>query len=212
MYAPIDIDIKCDKISEFKRDIKSEMMKIMDKCYWIEDEQMVAFSKDAYENINKAENMFRSFMLNYMIHTYGGNWIESISKELKGNITEKSKADRDSLIDLKDVNLDLYSLYISDLNNMVENEYKVESNIMIKTVKELDVNEKDEYKDFIESDLSSNVKPVFFYRKNVPTIVKRRYVDRELSKLFEVYFFDPDPPFDEIDKEVCPWLEKNINN
>lgn len=162
LYEPADIDIKCDKISEFKRDIKSEMMQIMDKCYWIEDDQMVAFSKEAYENINKAENMFRSFMLNYMIHTYGGNWIESISKELKGNITEKFRAYRDSLIDLKDVNLDLYSLYINDLNNLVENEYKVESNIMIKTRNELDVNDKNEYKDIVK-----------FIKKNSSTIPEK---------------------------------------
>lgn len=189
--APEELDIKSDEISDFKRDIKSSMMEIMDKCYWIEDDQMLAFSKDAYENINKAENMFRSFMLNYMINTYGGNWFDAISKELRGTITEKSKAYMDSLTDLKDVNLDIYSLYINDLNNLVENEYNIESSIMIKTRKELNVNHKNGYRDiarFIKNNSSTipeksikikSFKKTMFWEESIGTYVHNSEIFRK---------------------------------
>jgi rfaE bifunctional protein nucleotidyltransferase chain/domain len=45
--------------------------------------------------------------------------------------------------------------------------------------------------EFIRAKLAPNVKPMFFYKKNSPTIVKRRFVERYLlQKLFEVYIFN----------------------
>lgn len=45
--------------------------------------------------------------------------------------------------------------------------------------------------DFVRERLAPNVEPTFFYKKNSPTIVKRRYVESYLlSKLFEVYIFN----------------------
>lgn len=55
-----------------------------------------------------------------------------------------------------------------------------------------------EYEDIIRANLKSNVNLVLTYKKNSPTIVKRRYLDEYLrQKLFEVYeinddFFDQD--------------------
>jgi bifunctional ADP-heptose synthase (sugar kinase/adenylyltransferase) len=44
----------------------------------------------------------------------------------------------------------------------------------------------------------------------VGSIVKRRYVDSNLLKLFEVYFYNGHPCQENIDPQVCSWLEKNV--
>jgi rfaE bifunctional protein nucleotidyltransferase chain/domain len=49
----------------------------------------------------------------------------------------------------------------------------------------------DSREDFVRERLAPNVKPTFFYKKDSPTIIKRRYVESYLlSKLFEVYIFN----------------------
>jgi rfaE bifunctional protein nucleotidyltransferase chain/domain len=65
------------------------------------------------------------------------------------------------------------------------------------------------HEEFICSKLQKNVSPAFFYFEDSPTIVKRRYVDGDLLKLFEVYFYNDHPSPEAIDSQVCPWLEKN---
>ena len=65
------------------------------------------------------------------------------------------------------------------------------------------------YEDFILSKLKNNIHPEFFYYPDAPTIVKRRYVDEDLVKLFEVYFYNDEPSIAELDPIVCSWLEKN---
>jgi rfaE bifunctional protein nucleotidyltransferase chain/domain len=64
--------------------------------------------------------------------------------------------------------------------------------------------------EFIRSKLHGNVSPAFFYFQDAPTIVKRRYVDTNLQKLFEVYFYNDHPSQENIDPQVCSWLEKNV--
>jgi rfaE bifunctional protein kinase chain/domain/rfaE bifunctional protein nucleotidyltransferase chain/domain len=49
----------------------------------------------------------------------------------------------------------------------------------------------DSREEFVRKNLAPNVKPHFLYKKNSPTIVKRRYVESYLmQKLFEVYVFN----------------------
>jgi len=51
--------------------------------------------------------------------------------------------------------------------------------------------EKNSREDFIRSKLKPNVVPVFLYKKNAPTIVKRRFIDGySTNKLFEIYIMD----------------------
>ncbi len=51
--------------------------------------------------------------------------------------------------------------------------------------------EKGEYESFIRKNLNSNVNVVFHYKKESPTIVKRRYIEEYSSqKLFEIYEID----------------------
>ena len=68
----------------------------------------------------------------------------------------------------------------------------------------------DSHEAFIRSKLLTNVEPVFFHFRDAPTVTKRRFVDADLSKLFEVYFFREDPAFDEAD--VCRWLASHIQS
>ncbi|MBL4761325.1 MAG: adenylyltransferase/cytidyltransferase family protein [Gammaproteobacteria bacterium] len=63
---------------------------------------------------------------------------------------------------------------------------------------------------FIRSKLLDNVTAEFFMLKDRPTIVKRRYVDGDISKLFEVYFYnEADIPKD-VDERITAWLDENL--
>jgi len=68
------------------------------------------------------------------------------------------------------------------------------------------------FEGFIEESLSSNVVPRFFYREDVGTIVKRRYVTQGASrKLFEICYIDNGdiPPVLQVD--ICEYLKQTIN-
>ena len=67
----------------------------------------------------------------------------------------------------------------------------------------------DSHEEFIRSKLHKNVTLESFYFKDAPTVVKRRYVDGDLLKLFEVYFYNDHPSSEHIEPEVCSWLKKN---
>jgi rfaE bifunctional protein nucleotidyltransferase chain/domain len=69
--------------------------------------------------------------------------------------------------------------------------------------------EQESHEGFIRSKLKKNVHPELFYFQDAPTIVKRRYVNADLSKLFEVYFYNDKPSSECIDNKLCLWLEKN---
>ena len=64
------------------------------------------------------------------------------------------------------------------------------------------------HEEFIRSKLLKNVSPQFFYFQDAPTVVKRRYVDADLAKLFEVYYYNDHPSPKEIDPQVCSWIGK----
>ncbi len=68
----------------------------------------------------------------------------------------------------------------------------------------------DSHEDFIREKLQQNVSPVFSRFRNAPTVTKRRFVDNDLAKLFEVYFFQETPVLEHEGREVCKWLEENV--
>lgn len=70
----------------------------------------------------------------------------------------------------------------------------------------------DNHEQFIRGKLLANVVPRFYYFKDAPTVTKRRFVDTEMSKLFEVYFFKEDPVLSERDGSICEWLEANTDS
>ena len=66
------------------------------------------------------------------------------------------------------------------------------------------------YETFIRSKLLPNVTPTFFEIEGAPTVAKRRFVDEDLNRLFEVYFCSEEPIPDAVDDEVCGWLNANL--
>lgn len=68
----------------------------------------------------------------------------------------------------------------------------------------------DSHEEFIRERLKENVTPVFTYFKDAPTVTKRRFVDADLAKFFEVYFFQESPEFADEGKQSLAWLEKNL--
>jgi len=66
--------------------------------------------------------------------------------------------------------------------------------------------------EFIRANLSKNIQPQFFYRRDASTTLKKRFVESAyLTKMFETYDFnDTDLP-PEIEKELCQYLESKIN-
>lgn len=61
--------------------------------------------------------------------------------------------------------------------------------------------------DFIQNHLKPNVRPVFFYREDATTVIKRRFVDPAfLSKMFQICFLDDSPLPAEVDRELQDYL------
>lgn len=70
----------------------------------------------------------------------------------------------------------------------------------------------DSHETFIREKLHNNVKPVFFTFADAPTVTKRRFVDSDLTKLFEIYLFKENAVSGDTEKLICQWLEANIES
>lgn len=70
----------------------------------------------------------------------------------------------------------------------------------------------DSHELFIREKLLPNVTPSFFYFQDAPTVTKRRFVDADLSKLFEVYFYREDSVQGETENQICQWLNAHIES
>ena len=68
----------------------------------------------------------------------------------------------------------------------------------------------DSHEDYIRSKLEKNITPFFTYFKDAPTLTKRRFVDGDLTKLFEVYFYQDEPTFKDDGKFVEKWLNDHL--
>ncbi len=72
---------------------------------------------------------------------------------------------------------------------------------------------KDSCEEFITGRLQSNIKPKFFYRDDVPTTIKRRFVGKGTGrKLFEVCYMDDNPIPDQLEKEIMDYLDGIISD
>ncbi|SVD77563.1 uncharacterized protein METZ01_LOCUS430417, partial [marine metagenome] len=69
-----------------------------------------------------------------------------------------------------------------------------------------------ENEEFIRSNLAENIFPEFYYFIDAPTVVKQRFVDSDLNKLFEVYLCKENSKLENSGKEVCSWLDKNVGD
>lgn len=65
------------------------------------------------------------------------------------------------------------------------------------------------HEDFIREKLSPSVDPIFLYQENVPTIVKRRFLEQyPFQKLFEIYVMSPVDEDREHNQAVCEKLDE----
>lgn len=69
---------------------------------------------------------------------------------------------------------------------------------------------KDSREEFIRDNLAKQVNPEFFIAHDRQTIVKRRYVDRDISKLFEVYFYSDEDLPEDLGQDVVDWLDQSL--
>ncbi|MBF0095968.1 MAG: adenylyltransferase/cytidyltransferase family protein [Magnetococcales bacterium] len=67
----------------------------------------------------------------------------------------------------------------------------------------------DPHEPFIRSKLAKNIEPVFHYFESASTLVKRRYVDENMNKLFELYFGDEQPLTEKVESAICRWLAEH---
>ncbi|MBF0309141.1 MAG: adenylyltransferase/cytidyltransferase family protein [Magnetococcales bacterium] len=67
----------------------------------------------------------------------------------------------------------------------------------------------DRLEPFIRQRLSPVVEPVFYYFEKAPTLVKRRLVDLDATKLFEIYFYDKEPLTPEVDEAMTAWIREH---
>jgi len=69
------------------------------------------------------------------------------------------------------------------------------------------------YEEFILTHLKPNIKPKFFYREDIQTVVKRRFVEPSfMSKMFEVCHLDNDELPESLNQEFCNYLQANIDD
>lgn len=66
------------------------------------------------------------------------------------------------------------------------------------------------HEEFIRANLNPAIDPVFFFSHDRPTIVKRRYVDADIAKLFEVYFYNDAPLPEDVNRKIVAWLDKHL--
>lgn len=70
---------------------------------------------------------------------------------------------------------------------------------------------KESHEPFIREHLKPNVTPAFFYRDDVVTTVKRRFLDAQFfTKLFESYYFDDSPLPEAVEAQVWRYLAERI--
>ncbi len=155
--------------------------------------------------------------------------------EFKDKYSDKEIQDQvGSLLDLKvlvvgDVIIDQYH-YVSPLGqtgkgNVLAVQYESEEQFaggsiavanhtsqFVKNVTLLSaLGDHDSHEEYIRSKLGKNVTPVFTYFKDAPTLTKRRFVDADLTKLFEVYFYKDEPTFKDDGEFVESWLNNHAS-
>ncbi len=67
------------------------------------------------------------------------------------------------------------------------------------------------HEDFIHEHLRDNVRARFFTNPAVRTLVKRRYIGDDASKLFEVYFGSEALTSAEMEAEIAQWLDEHLS-
>jgi len=115
------------------------------------------------------------------------------------------KSSKDPVLAVKYKSHDLFPGGVLAVANHVANFAK---NVQLVTV----LGEQNSHEEFIRSQLRLNISPYFTIQHNVPTLIKRRFIEGySLNKLFEVYVMDDSGLSDQKNLEICNWLKKNLS-
>jgi rfaE bifunctional protein nucleotidyltransferase chain/domain len=68
------------------------------------------------------------------------------------------------------------------------------------------------HENFIRSKLENNISLEIGYFKDAPTVTKRRFLDNDLNKFFEIYFYKEQPILEKNGEQINKWLEENLEN
>ncbi|OVE68232.1 hypothetical protein CCS79_09965 [Clostridium diolis] len=191
-------NIRDNRLYNLKIKIKDVLSKYFDACYWIYDEQIMSYSQEAYSEINKAENLFRTFIINYMTISRGINWWENVSNSIRNSKKKNIDGFKNSLKDFNGVSTELYSLYIDELTKLVENEYVF--NITFKLKSNVDL-PKDV--DRLKNEVKRQIQQAPNKDMNIEQETSSHFWNTELSK-----FFTDSVLFKETWERVC----NNRNN
>ena len=72
--------------------------------------------------------------------------------------------------------------------------------------------ERDSHEQFIRSQLNPNITAHFIFKKNAPTLIKRRFIEGySLNKLFEIYVMDDSGLTPSQDREMSAWLKNHLS-
>lgn len=116
------------------------------------------------------------------------------------------KSSKDPVLALKYQSHDLFAGGVLAVANHVGNFAK---EVKLVTV----IGDRDNYENFIRSQLLSNIDPFFVIQDNAPTIIKRRFIEGySLNKLFEVYIMDNTGLNKAKDNTLCKWIEDNARD
>jgi rfaE bifunctional protein nucleotidyltransferase chain/domain len=83
------------------------------------------------------------------------------------------------------------------------------SNFVKKVTLFTGIGSNDKEEEFIRSKLCANINPIFIKFDTAPTVTKRRYVADDLSKFFEIYYFNEEAMTQKTLKAACDWLKNN---
>lgn len=133
LFATLNMESEMDEnqFYDLKILLKNALKPLADKLYWIYDAQIEKQTQELYQLTSKAENRFRVLIIHYMTIKYGLDWWEQVAAKIKTDKEKRLAGYHGILTDLQDINLDMYSLDITDLTKLVESEYTFEVNFTV---------------------------------------------------------------------------------
>ncbi|MBF0416938.1 MAG: adenylyltransferase/cytidyltransferase family protein [Magnetococcales bacterium] len=74
------------------------------------------------------------------------------------------------------------------------------------------VGREDPYAPFIRAKLAPNIQTRFFEFESAPTLLKRRFIDKSMNKLFELYYYEEEPLSAACEAEACAWIAEHASS
>ena len=121
-------------------------------------------------------------------------------------VEPKGRTMKDPILSVDYIKEEVYAGGILAIANHVSNFVK---NVSLLTL----ISEHNSKKDFIIENLQKNISPYFFIKKNSPTIVKKRYINRlRNEKLFKIEYINDSLINKDLEDEIVKFLEQNLMN